>query len=234
MNLVDKEIENWIKPFATIIGEKIDVDINLKTESPAKYFLRLTQPNKFDSYAIALHSFWINNKIPKNEIRKIENNDPDLPEEEFIRINWKKFYEKKENEFDLNKAILNSVNVKYPFEQMNNELYPGDGMMDIKHIESLVEVINEFYGNQEIELFFTFLATKDWKKDLMYNGKINDLPDLLKKGNFTYTPSLIYPKDKNWVVNTDYDLTFSTIGGDTEFINKVVELNTNEIIKVEY
>ena len=235
MKRVDKEIENWIKPFATVIGGKIDVEENLREINPSKYFLRLTQPNNFESYAIALHSYWIYEKLHSSKIlEKIKNFGYDLPEEDFEKLTWKKFYELKETEFDLNKAIYNSVNNKEPFIQMSNELYPGEGMMDIKHIENFVEIVNELYGNQEIELFFIFLTSDDLDKDSLYSGCIQDLLDFIEKNDSEYTPSLIYPKEKNWVVNTDYDLSFSTIAGESKLIKRLVNENKDEIIKIEY
>ena len=234
MEPIEKDIEDWIKPFATIVGEQKEYDLELRKQNPAKFFLELTLPNNFESYAIALHSYWINYNIPKNEIREINNNDKDLPEEEFSRVNWKKFYKLKQVDFELNSAILNSVEWKTPFKQMNNELFPGEGLLDEEHLNSLVETIIEIYGNQEIELFYTFLSTNDWEKELMFSGKITDLPSLIKKENLRFTPSLIYPKDRNWAVNSDYDLAFTTIGGEKKFISELVRKNKNEIYQIEH
>lgn len=233
MNRVDKEIENWIKPFATISGEKISVDETLRETNPSNFFLKLTQPNCFESYAIVLHSFWVNKKIPKDKIIEIKDTDCDLLEEDFERLTWKQFYETKGMKFNLNKVISNSIK-SFPFHQMNNELYPGEGMMDIKHLESLTEVVNELYGNQEIELFYTLLTSTNWEKDLIYSGKINDLLSFIEENDTIYTPSLIYPKEKNWAVNTDYDLSFSTIGGESKLIDKLVNQNKDEILKTTY
>ncbi|WP_405265701.1 hypothetical protein [Cellulophaga sp. Ld12] len=234
MKLIEKEIEDWIKPYATIVGEKIDVDIDLKKKNPVKYFLRLTLPNKFQDYGIALHSYWINYNIPKSKIRERKNDDEELPEEEFTRVNWQDFYKLKDVPFKLNAAVTDSVEWKKPNEQLNNELYPGEGLMDEEHLKSFVNIVNELYGNQEIEVFYTLLSTQDCNKDLMFGGRINDLPKLFEKENLRLTPSLIYPKERNWVINTDYDLSFSTIGGETKLIDELAKQNKNEIFKVEY
>jgi hypothetical protein len=231
---IDKHIDDWIRPFATIIGDRIDVDLKLKKENPIKYFVRLTLPNIFQSYAIALHSFWINYNIPKEKIKEISNDDDEIPEEEFSRISWSDFYNLKNNEFELNKAISDSIEFKRFDKQLNNELYPGQGLMDKEHIESLVKIVSEIYGNQDIEAFYIFLSTNKQEKDLLFKGKIIDLPSLLKNENLRLTPSLIYPKEKNWVINSDYDLAFSMIGGETRFINELVKQNKNEIYKVDY
>jgi hypothetical protein len=233
LELTEKDIEDWIKPFATIVGEQKEYDLELRKQNPAEFFLKLTLPNNFEDYAIALHSYWINYNVPKNEIKENGNSGEDFPEEDFSRINWKDFYQRKEVDFELNSSILNSVEWKRPFKQLNNELFPGEGLLDEEHLNSLVETIMEIYGNQEIEIFYTFLSTNDWEKDLIFTGRINDLPNLINKENLRLTPSLIYPKERNWVVNTDYDLAFTTIGGETKFINELVRKNKNEIYQIE-
>ncbi len=234
MELTEKNIEDWIKPYATIVGQQKEYDLKLREQNPSEFFLQLTLPNNFQEYAIALHSFWINNKIPKDKIIVRELSDEEFPEDDFSRVTWKDFHDRKYREFDLNKAIMESIEHTHPYDkQLNNELYPGEGLMDKEHLISLVEVVNEIYGNQEIELFYTFLSTKNWEKDLVYSGKISTLPKLFEEENLRLTPSLIYPKDKNWVVNTDYDLAFTTVGGEKKFISELVKRNTNEIYQIE-
>jgi len=234
MKIVQKEIEDWIKPFATIVGDTIEVDEKLKGENPFRYFLRLTIPDNFESYAIALHSFWINNNISKEEIRESNNDDEELPEEDFDRVKWKDFYATRGKEFELEKAYKSTSDFYNQFKQMNNELFPGEGLMDKEHLNSLIEIVQKTYGNQEIEIFYTFLSTKDWEKDRIYKGKISDLNQLLDNEELRLTPSLIYPKHKNWVVNTDYDLSFSFIGGESKLINELVNRNKDEIYELKY
>ena len=58
--------------------------------------------------------------------------------------------------------------------------------------------------------------------------------ELFEIENLRLTPSLIYPKEKNWVVNTDYDLSFSFIGGTKELIGELVSNNQDEIYELKY
>ncbi|TDS15004.1 hypothetical protein DFQ03_1637 [Maribacter caenipelagi] len=233
MELIEKDIEDWIEHFATIVGEQKEYDLKLREQNPSEFFLQLTLPNNYQEYAIALHSFWINNKIPKDKIVVRELSNEEFPEDDFSRVTWKDFHERKYRGYDLNKAIMDSINHTHSYDkQLNNELYPVEGLMDKEHLISLVEIVLELYGNQEIELFYTFLATKNWEKDLIYSGKISELPKLFEIDNLRLTPSLIYPKEKNWVVNTDYDLAFTTIGGERKFISELSERNHDGIVKI--
>jgi len=233
LELVEKEIENWIKPFATLIGGQEHFDSEAFNQNPVKHFLRTTLPDNFQDYAIAFHSFWVNHNIPQDRISEMRYSSEKINEEGYTRVNWKAFYLSKKVPFELKKAIINSVTWKFPFEQMSNELFPGEGLIDKEHLESFVEIVLDFYGNQEIEVFYIFLSTMDWEQDLMFKGSIEELPNLFKHKNLRLTPSLIYPKERNWAVKTDYDLAFSTMGGESKFINELVFQNQNEIVKVE-
>ena len=234
MKEVNKKIENWIKPFATIIGEKIEVDDKLRESNPANYFLKLTLPNRFEKYALALHSYWINYNLPKDEIKEHENEDEELSEDAYSRLNWKEFYKLKRKQFVLNNAILSTIDLNREFTQMNNELYPGEGLLDKEHIESLAEEIRKLYGDEEIDVFYTFLSTSNLEQNKMFECKISELVSLLDNKELRLTPSLIYPKSKKWAINTDYDLPFTTIGGEKELIDNLIVRNQDEIYEIEY
>lgn len=233
MKLINKKIEEWAEPHVAIYGSNRVNDKDLKFSNPAKYFLNLTQPNIFECYAVSLASYWIYETDNIQEIKtNINDSEEEFPEDDYNRISWKDFYKYKNVEFDFNKAIIDAVEWKRPFKQMNNELYCGEGLMDKEQLISFVNTVLSIYGDQEIEAFYVFMATDKYEEDELYIGKISELPKLLN--NTFRTPSLIYPKEKNWLINTDYDLPFSTIGGECKLINQLVENNKDEIYKIEY
>lgn len=234
MKKVNRDIANWISPYATIIGEEINIEKSIRNTHPTKYFLQLTLPNYFDAYAICLHSYWINNNMKKEDIKEMQNSDSELPEEDYNSYSWESFYKLKKVDFDLEKAILNSVDMKNISIQLNNELYPSEGDIDKYHLETFTRVVQELYGDQEIEVFFHFLATKKWEESKLFEGRISELLNLLKDKDLNFTPSLIYAKDKSWAINTDYDLAFSTIGGESELVNQLIDNHPKEIYKVDY
>ena len=181
LELIEKDIANWIKPYATIVGDNLSVDLKLREQNSSEYFLRLTQPNNFEAYAIALHSFYINIDIPEDKIILRDLSDIEYPEVNLSRISWKEFYERKGQNFNLNMAIFDNIEDWTPYnKQQNNEIYPEEGFIDKEYLLSLVEVVNDCYGNQEIELFYSNLATTNGEKDLIFSGRISELPTLLK------------------------------------------------------
>jgi len=233
-----KELKDWIAPYLTVNGNHIATDQSLKETNYLKYFVDLTLPNIFQKYAIILHSFWIYD-LPKDNIKERNHKPSDVlsaeleDEENYFPISLTHFYKSKNIEFDLQKTVREYVERDYHFQQMNNEIYPGEGVLDENHIASVCENVIETYGNQEIEIYYIFLATKDWKEDLMYRGKISGLVEFIKNEETNLTPSLIYCSEKKWAINSDYDLPFSIIGGEEEFISKLIKDNPLEVYNIE-
>lgn len=236
MKLVKKDIEDWIKPYATLVGNKATkFDEKLRNSDPIKYFLHTTIPNRFEAYAIALHSFWVNPKILLKDIK--EGVDDEICEKDFERVSWEEFFKRKGLTFKLADVYKSPGEFYGKFNLLNNEVFPGEGMLDKQHIDSIIEIATGQYGDQEIEVFYVYLAFEysdaDWNSKL-YEGKLSTLSHFIKNTGITLTPSLIYSKSKNWVVNTSLDLPFTTIGGERKFIESLVMRNQNEIFEIEY
>ena len=238
MKIIEKEPEDWIKHFATIIGtrEGVDIDENIIKTSGLKACIRWAIPPLYDSYAIIFHSFALNKKMADWYVKESKLSAGFVFNDEgYDRMSWKDFFKHKGKEFDLETTVSSYIS-QYGYEgftSMTNELYPAEGGMDIEHLNSLIEIIFSFYGNQDIEAFYTCFSTWDYE-DKLYEGKILELGDLLKDENLRLSPSLIYAKDKSWVVNTDYDLPFSFMGGEQKIISALVTNNKDEIYEVKY
>jgi len=231
MKLIEKEIDDWIKSYVTINGD-IKVDENLRKSDLINYYLKITIPNIFESYAIIFHSFWINNKIKKEKLN-IDIDDED-DEKDFERINWTDFFKSYNHQFKIENCLEIKEKISSENGQFNNELYPGEGLCDKEHLISLKSQILEIYGVENIYVYYTFLSTENWKSDKLYFGKITEIEELLNDNELRLTPSLIYSENKNWVLNSDYDLPFSLIGGEKKLIEKLVKENHNEIFEIQY
>ncbi|MFK7749926.1 MAG: hypothetical protein AB8B65_16150, partial [Kordia sp.] len=157
MKLVKKDIESWIKPFATVIGDGAPfVDPKLKETNASSYFIQRTLPTIFDSYAIALQPFTIRGELPKGTS---ENFLEELTKVKYTRTSWVELYKLKEATFDLDTAILDLSNGRTSFPLSNNVFFPAEGYMDETYFESFINTVIKFYGDQEIEAFYVFLAT---------------------------------------------------------------------------
>lgn len=232
MKLVENEIDDWIKSYVAI-SRNIKVDEKLRKSDLINYFLKITIPNVFESYAIILHSFWINNKLKKEKLNFNIDDDND-DEKDFERISWTDFFKIYNHEFKIENCLETKEKISTVNGQFNNELYPGEGLCDKEHLVSLKNLIIEIYGDENIYGYYTFLSTINWKSDKLYFGNISEIEELLNNEELRLTPSLIYSENKNWVLNSDYDLPFSFIGGEKKLIEKLVKENHNEIFEIQY
>lgn len=239
MNRINKEeLKDWIRPYLTINGKYPDVDEKLREINILKYFSEITLPPNFEKYAIILHSYWIFS-LSENQIERMEfeetkflTMEQEFPEDEYIAVSWNDFYNLKNVNFELHNAVKDSVDWRLPFQQMNNELYPGEGIIDKEHLKLISETCLKHYGNQDIELYYIFLATNNWEEDKMFEAKISELMDIIENENTERTPSLIYSIDKKWAINTDIDLKFSIIGGEENFLTELIQMSPKGIYQI--
>ena len=234
-----EELKDWIAPYLTIIGEHPKINENLRKENVIKYFQQLTIPQIFDSYALILHPYWIY-ELPNEEIKKsnlkginIENYEVEFPEEQYRPVKWNEFYHYKNIEFFLEPAITENIEWNRPFSQMNNEIWPGEGIIEIEMLKKITEPLIKMYGDDDIELYYIFMATKNYDKDEMYKGKLSELISFIENYNSVLTPSLIYDVKRKWAITSDFDLPFSIIGGEKKIILPLVENNENELYLIE-
>ena len=232
------ELKNWISPYLTVIGKTPAVDKNLKDIDILEYFRKLCLPNIFEKYAVILHSFWIYN-LSESQISRMNlnpneilNAEQEFPEDEYNAVKWIDFYKLKGMNFELKEAIKDSINWRFPFKQMNNEMYPGDGIIDEEILKIFGNTILKKYENEEIEIYYISLATANMEEDRMFKGKISELSELIKSEETLNTPSLIYSTEKKWAINSDYDLQFSIIGGEESLINALIQTCPDQIYSI--
>ena len=163
---------------------------------------------------------------------EILNAEQEFPEDDYNAVKWIDFYKSKGINFELKEAIKNSVNWRFPFKQMNNELYPGQGIIDEATLKILSNTILKKYGNEDIEIYYIFLTIANMEEDRMFKGKISELSELLKIEETLNTPSLIYSTEEKWAINSDYDLQFSIIAGEESFINALIETCPDQIYSI--
>jgi hypothetical protein len=77
------------------------------------------------------------------------------------------------------------------------------------------------------------LATLAWTEDLLFEGILGDaslFPDDVE--DVRLTPTHWFPEDRSWLVCTDYDLTFTLIGGPEGLVRDLLESSEVECLPV--
>ena len=110
---------------------------------------------------------------------------------------------------------------------------PNEGILEDEDCKELVSIIKGYYNSEYCYFLYNMLATNDYENDLLYEGDLEDIFEVRSIENVHASPSTWWPKDRRWFVHTDYDLTFSLIGGSCELVDALVEHETLECIKVE-
>lgn len=99
-------------------------------------------------------------------------------------------------------------------------LGPAEGTLDRKTCEALISVLKPFSHAQAIYFRFSDYLINDLPH--LYSGDLGDLTTFLIKPHFGGTPECWWPEDRGWCVFTDWDLTFTLIGGSKELVETCV------------
>jgi hypothetical protein len=90
-------------------------------------------------------------------------------------------------------------------------LGPAEGTLDRKTCEALISVFKPLSQTGGIYFRFSDYLMNDLPH--LYSGDLNELTAFLTKPRFGSTPEYWWPDDRSWCVCTDWDLTFTLVGG---------------------
>jgi hypothetical protein len=180
----------------------------------------------FESSCKILHTFgYINN----GDIHEIKDKAPDLIKE----LDWKVFCEK----FDLDITIDRDIIIgkihtlfieKYGDKDFKNFYWPT-GSLGKRQITEILIKMNDTYSFSQIYIFYSEIVNLifDLNKDELYTGQIQDIASLIHSKK-DFSPTVWWDNDLRWMIYTDYDLCFSNVFGEKEFIDKLVQSNNIE------
>jgi len=88
-----------------------------------------------------------------------------------------------------------------------------EGSLDDESYVRLTEILLAHSGNLDIVAYYCLLALKVWDKPAVFEGRLNEMPALPQSRTLRSptTPQNWWPRDRSWVVYTDWDLTTTTI-----------------------
>ncbi len=111
---------------------------------------------------------------------------------------------------------------------------PEEGNLAIVERDALASILRQNANVDRCLFHFWFLATADWKKDLLFEGTLDDasrFPDEIS--NVRSTPTHWFPEDRSWLVCTDHDLTFTLVGGPDPLIRELLDHHALECVSVQ-
>ncbi|UWZ86016.1 hypothetical protein [Occallatibacter riparius] len=117
---------------------------------------------------------------------------------------------------------------------------PADGTLDAQECNQLVSVLAGVTSTQGCYFRFAeipFIATD---QELLFAGRLDEVGDCFLNGAiksvyerpFQYTPEYWWPEDHSWCVCSDYDLTFTVVGGSSSLIERFLDHPILECLEV--
>ena len=110
---------------------------------------------------------------------------------------------------------------------------PREGSLDGTDRDALASLLRQHTHVDHCFFHVWLLATLEWKEDLLFEGNLDDVslfPDEVP--GVRLTPTHWFPEDRGWFVCTDYDLTFTLIGGSEALIGDLVSSCDLECVRV--
>ena len=110
-------------------------------------------------------------------------------------------------------------------------LGPDEGSLDRPTSASLVEVLKSYQPSERCFFYYDMIATHQIEP-LLFEGDVQDVLDSFALDNVYGTPTYWWPESRSWCVCTDWDLTFTLIGGPEDLIRVVLKSDELEALIV--
>ena len=110
---------------------------------------------------------------------------------------------------------------------------PDDGNLCPDELAEVLSVLIRFTGRQDCYFrFFQYsnLALND--EPFLFCGVLEELGTFLTEGKHQFTPEYWWPADHSWCLCSEYDLTFTLVGGSREMISAVLNNTVLEALEV--
>ena len=110
---------------------------------------------------------------------------------------------------------------------------PDGGNLVGAERDALVSVLRGHTDTDRILFRFWYLATVDWTGDKVFEGMLDEAELFPDEGlGVRCTPTHWFPEDRSWLVCSDYDLTFSLVGGSEHMVQQLLDHPILECVRV--
>ena len=101
---------------------------------------------------------------------------------------------------------------------------PAEGNLDVEERDELLAVLKPFSGSQQCYFRFAEMPFAGTEAPILFAGSLEDLQPFLLEGKYQFSPEYWWPEDHSWCVCSDYDLTFTIVGGSASLIDRVLRI----------
>jgi hypothetical protein len=110
---------------------------------------------------------------------------------------------------------------------------PNEGTLDRETCEKLVNTLSQYPQSQECYFHYDLIATRQYERDLLYEGFLIDVMDTFEMEEVYGTPSHWWPVSRRWFLCTDWDLPISLFGGPEETVEALIANPVLECVRVQ-
>lgn len=109
---------------------------------------------------------------------------------------------------------------------------PDDGNLNDDELLQVLSVLRPFTGSQDCFFRFAEIPSIGTDKPILFRGPLDELSTFLSNRKNQLTPEYWWPANHNWCLCTDYDLTFTILGGSRELIDTILKNANLESLEV--
>ena len=108
---------------------------------------------------------------------------------------------------------------------------PKEGSLEVYERDALLAALQRHSSGRRHFFQFFICAMKDMRGDNLFEGNLADVHQF--PGSETrYTPTYWFPEDRSWVVCSDYDLSFTLVGGSEALLEDIFRKTELECVRV--
>jgi hypothetical protein len=109
---------------------------------------------------------------------------------------------------------------------------PVEGILEEREAAALISILSAFSSSSNCYFRFAEMPYIGTDKPLLYSGELEHLQRFVKETRRKFTPEYWWPEDRSWCVCSDYDLTFTIVGGSKQLIDSILTNADLESIRV--
>jgi hypothetical protein len=110
---------------------------------------------------------------------------------------------------------------------------PMEGCLADDERDALAAALDRELKGGDCYFYFWLLATEKMESDLLYRGPLREVGQFASGINTVrLTPTYWFPPDRSWLVHSDYDSTYTLIGGREQLIESVLHTEGLEALRV--
>lgn len=216
----------------------------LESDDPAwcGNFVSHCLPAVYPAYAKIFHPIYEDDGVEDRGVSWAQADDePEMigrlvsvgsgPDPSGSRVTWRDLAEELGLRFH---SEVNEHSLIRAFPQKSFPRYllgPEEGSLDRPTCQALIQALTPHASGEACFFYYVSIATPGIEP-LLFRGA---LPEVLQSFNLegVYgTPTYWWPESRSWCVCTDWDLTFTLVGGSEELLNSVLSSAKLEALRV--